>query len=91
MVGSDLPIVIRKLCVALVAVFKQAGGEWNLCIPSVVQSFVAGSPVLLPEYHQKEFASYITCLSEQQTISSLWFAVALIEEVSKVDSTSAKR
>ena len=83
--GKDVSLVIRKLCSALVAVFKQTAGEWTLCVKHAVACLVNDRVV---DY---DSMAQINRLSESQATACLWLGSALVEELPKLEATGIER
>ena len=82
--AGDRPIVIRKLCSALVAYFLKPSTSWKRCLRHLLSCFAAGKVVGSDDLVQ--FPSTHELLSQVSTLqlkTTLWFATALVEEVGK--------
>lgn len=78
--GKDIPIVIRKLCTALVAVFKQTNGEWALCVRHIILCLTNNSLVDYTEAASRtNVRGIVASLSEVQATACLWLGSALVE------------
>jgi hypothetical protein len=87
----DTPIVVRKVCSALVAIFRQTEGSWTRCLDHVIACFIANSVVDHAQVLAQDVASYkFSDLSPQQVAASLWFASALIEDVNQLNPDSVQ-
>lgn len=88
--GKDISLVVRKLCSALVALFKQTAGEWALCmkhaIACLVNDLVVDYDSIVASPHSKIYE-----LVESQTIACLWLGSALVEELSKLEAAGIER
>lgn len=90
--NKEISIVVRKLCVALVAIFKQSEGSWTRCIKHIIVCCLSNSVV---DYAAVSSYDDVACtpnsMSEQQIVATLDFGLALLEEISQLNLDSAQK
>ncbi|KAI0400949.1 armadillo-type protein [Xylaria palmicola] len=85
------PIVIRKLCSALVAYYIHYSHTWSKCIRHLVHCLDRNAAVAIEEAGGSfPLEQVIRELDTQKFLVASWFAAALAEETEKVDTKSAK-
>ncbi|KAI0542395.1 armadillo-type protein [Xylaria digitata] len=85
------PIVIRKLCSALVTYYIHYSHTWSKCVRHLLYSL--GRNVAMPIEEVGDtlpLEQIIRELSTQKFLAASWFAATLAEETEKVDSKSTK-
>ena len=90
--AGEGPLVIRKLCTALVAYFLRPEASWKHCIRHIACCFAAGdvsSGHILSQ--STPMATVIEGLNQAQLVTTMWFAAGLVEEVGKTDSSSIQK
>ncbi|KAL9601742.1 MAG: hypothetical protein Q9219_002353 [cf. Caloplaca sp. 3 TL-2023] len=89
--AGEGPLVIRKLCTALVAYFLRPTTTWNRCLLHLVcclhQGVAVGYEELMSS-HTEDTTRLIPNLAKPQLLAALCFAVTIVEEVGKISSTS---
>jgi formate hydrogenlyase subunit 4 len=76
---------VRKLCSALVAFFIQSTTAWTYCVRHVVCCLQANNVVSTNTLKNLQLSSeQINRLSISQITTTLWFAMALVEEAGKL-------
>ena len=86
-VANEGPLVVRKLCSALVAFYIQPTAPWKRCIRHVLLCFHAGTTIDENEAENLEIsANMFDALGVPQMTTTIWFATALVEEASKMSS-----
>ena len=91
-IASESPIVVRKLCSALVAYTLQPSSTWNSCVRHLLCCFFKNTIVPSHEVsHLPSTAQISQQLATAQLVSSLWFIMTLVEEVGKMDPDSVQR
>ena len=90
--NRDIHLVIRKLCAALVAVFKQTEGSWTRCVKHVVICFLSNSVVdYAAVLAHSDVALPLFSLSQQTVLAGLRFGLTLFEEISQLNLESAQK
>ncbi|KAI1282285.1 armadillo-type protein [Xylaria sp. FL0933] len=85
------PIVIRKLCSALVTYFIHYSHTWSKCICHLIHSLDRNVAIPIDEVAEGlPLEQVIRQLDTQKFLAASWFAAALAEEVEKVDTKSTK-
>ncbi|KAI0874727.1 armadillo-type protein [Hypoxylon argillaceum] len=85
------PIVIRKLCAALVAYYIHYSHTWSKCIRHLIHSLDRNAAVPIEEAGASlPLEQVVRELSTQKFLAASWFAAALAEETEKVDTKSPK-
>ncbi|KAI1189881.1 armadillo-type protein [Nemania serpens] len=85
------PIVIRKLCSALVAYFIHYSHTWSKCIRHLIYSLDRNAAVPIEEVGSSlPPEQTIRDLGPRKFLAASWFAAALAEETEKVDTKSTK-
>ncbi|KAI0476988.1 armadillo-type protein [Xylaria cf. heliscus] len=85
------PIVIRKLCSALVAYYIHYSHTWSKCIRHLIHSLDRNAAVPIDEVEASlPLEQVIRDLETQKFLAASWFASALAEETEKVDNKSTK-
>ncbi|KAI0115812.1 armadillo-type protein [Nemania sp. FL0031] len=85
------PIVIRKLCSALVAYYIHYSHTWSKCIRHLIHSLDHNAVVPIEEgAGSLPLERVIPELSTQKFMAASWFAAALAEEIEKVDTKSTQ-
>lgn len=85
------PIVIRKLCSALVAYYIHYSHTWSKCIRHLIHSLDRNAAVPIEEVEGSlPLEQVIRELGTQKFLAASWFAAALAEETEKVDSKATK-
>ncbi|KAI0443870.1 armadillo-type protein [Xylaria telfairii] len=85
------PIVIRKLCAALVAYYIHYSHTWSKCIRHLIHSLDRNAAVPIEEIAASlPLEQVIRELDTQKFLAASWFAAALAEETEKVDSKATK-
>ncbi|KAI4213711.1 MAG: hypothetical protein LQ351_003677 [Letrouitia transgressa] len=84
-------LVLRKLCTSLVAYFLCPLASWDKSLRHLLCCFQAGSAVRTDALGQFPSTSdLIRRMDRLQTLTILWFATTLIEEVGKITPISAQ-
>ncbi|KAI1268616.1 armadillo-type protein [Xylariaceae sp. FL1019] len=83
------PIVIRKLCSALVTYFIHYSHTWPKCVCHILVCLDRGAYVPLDQVMPCP-EPVIRDLDAQKYLAASWFATALAEETEKVDTKSTK-
>lgn len=86
---NEAPLVIRKLCAALVAYFIRPSPGWEHCLRHLICSLYIAQAVStesLSSYPPTE--DVYPALSQAQAVTTLWFGSMLVEEVTKSDNNS---
>ena len=89
--AGEGPLVVRKLCTALVAYFLRPKISWDRCLLHLVCCMHRGDAVgyeQLMSNYGKDSSKVLLGLNESQLLAALWFAVSLVEEVGKTSSAS---
>lgn len=85
------PIVVRKLCSALVAYYIHYSHTWSKCIHHLLCSLDHGAAVPIEEIGDSlALEQIIRELDTPKFLAASWFAAALAEETEKVDTKSPK-
>ncbi|KAF2965766.1 hypothetical protein GQX73_g7790 [Xylaria multiplex] len=85
------PIVIRKLCSALVTYYIHYSHTWSKCIRHLLYSLGRNAAMPIEEVGDTlPLEQIIRELSTQKFLAASWFAATLAEETEKVDSKSTK-
>ena len=88
---GDGPVVIRKVCSALVAQFLKSTTPWDRCLRHLLCCFAAGTVVGVEETRQFHPTNdTFLKLSILELKTSLWFMTALLEEVGKTSSKASQ-
>lgn len=88
--GNNLGV--RKLCSTLVVYFMHFSSSWQRCIKHLVYCLSIGQTA--PQDALDEFPSIsdlVRSLTADKILAGLWFSDALVEGVSKTDSTNIKQ
>ncbi|KAI4095613.1 MAG: hypothetical protein LQ344_001544 [Seirophora lacunosa] len=88
--AQEAPLVTRKLCSSLVAYFLRPTVSWDRCLLHLVCCLNAGDAVnygQLMSSPDKDVTRVVPNLGKTQLLASIWFALNLVEEVSKTSST----
>ena len=89
--ARDGPVVIRKVCAALVAHFLKSGTSWDRCLRHLLCCFAAGRVVGEEEARQFHPTNDIfRKLNILELKTSLWFMITLLEEVGKTSSKASQ-
>ena len=89
--STDSPLVIRKVCSALVAQFLKSSTSWDRCLGHLLCCFAAGRVVGVEETRQSQPTNDIFLkLSMLELKTSLWFMTTLLEEVGKTSSKASQ-
>ena len=89
--SRDGPVVIRKVCTALVAQFLKSRTSWDRCLRHLLCCFAAGRMVGVEEALQFHPTNDILLkLNTLELKTSLWFMVTLLEEVGKTNSKASQ-
>lgn len=87
----DGPVVIRKVCSALVAQFLRSRTPWDRCLRHLLCCFAAGTVVGVEQTRQFHPTNdTFLKLDILELKSSLWFMTALLEEVGKTSSKASQ-
>ena len=80
--SGESPMVVRKLCSALVAYYLQPATTWKRCIPHLMVCLAKGEVVQfkLFESSAPPTLGLPARLNEAQLLASLYFAATLAEE-----------
>ncbi|KAI1338073.1 armadillo-type protein [Xylariaceae sp. FL0016] len=85
------PIVIRKLCSALVTYFIHYSHTWVKCVRHLLHCLDRNAVVSLEDNRDAVPIQDMTRdLDPQKFLAASWFAAALAEEIEKVDTRSTK-
>ena len=85
------PIVIRKLCSALVTYYIQYSRTWAKCTRHLIHSLDRNAVVPIEEVGESApLDQIIRQLDSQKYLAALWFTAALAEETEKVDTKSTR-
>ncbi|KAI0526345.1 armadillo-type protein [Xylaria bambusicola] len=85
------PIVIRKLCSALVTYYIHYSHTWSNCIRHLIHSLDRNAVTSIEEIGDSvPLEQIIAQLDTQKFLAASWFATALAEETEKVDTKSTK-
>ncbi|KAI3336562.1 armadillo-type protein [Xylariaceae sp. AK1471] len=85
------PIVIRKLCSALVTYYIHYSHTWSRCVRHLLHCLDRNVAVPLEEVRDTSpLEDLIQELDTQKYLAASWFAAALAEETEKVDTKSTK-
>ncbi|GAW24311.1 hypothetical protein ANO14919_138950 [Xylariales sp. No.14919] len=85
------PIVIRKLCSALVTYYIHYSHTWTKCLRHLIYSLGRDAAVPIEEIGDAlPLDQVISELSTQKFLAASWFAATLAEETEKVDTKSTK-
>lgn len=84
-------LVLRKLCSTLVTYFFRPSVKWDHCVRHIVCSMITGD-ILFPETVSTmgTLGDILTKLTSLEVTVVLWFATALVEEVSKINPDSVQ-
>lgn len=85
------PLVVKKLCTALVAYFLRSSASWERCLLHLICSLSEGEPVsyeLMMSEHYEVASRVVTSLEAPQLLTAIWFATTLVEEVGRTSSES---
>ncbi|KAI9772601.1 MAG: hypothetical protein M1835_006254 [Candelina submexicana] len=89
---SEGPLVVRKLCSALVSYFLRPNVSWERCIRHVICSFVREEAVSLSNLDDYPPTLELTAqLNKRQIIATMWFSATLVEEVGKTDPDNIRK
>ncbi|KAL9008180.1 MAG: hypothetical protein Q9173_006666 [Seirophora scorigena] len=91
--AQEAPLVTRKLCSSLVAYFLRPTVSWDRCLLHLVCCLNAGDAVnygQLMSSPDKDVTRVVPNLGRNQLLASIWFALNLVEEVSKTSSTDLR-
>ena len=82
--SSDGPVVIKKLCTALVAHYLKSSTLWDRCLRRLLCCFAAGRVIGVEESRQfHPTDETFLKLNSLELKTSLWFMTTLLEEVGK--------
>jgi len=85
------PLVIRKLCSALVTYFIHFSQLWSNCVHHLVYCLDIGRAVAIDDAKDASPApDIIAGLDESKLQAALWFAASFVEETGKTDMNSPK-
>ncbi|KAI0976037.1 armadillo-type protein [Xylaria arbuscula] len=85
------PIVIRKLCSALVTYYIHYSHTWSKCVRHLIYSLDRNAAMPIGELEDAlPLEQVIGQLDTQKFLAASWFSAALAEEIEKVDTKSAK-
>ncbi|KAI1812852.1 armadillo-type protein [Poronia punctata] len=85
------PIVVRKLCSALVTYYIHYSHTWARCLRHLIYSLDRAAAVPLDDVTDAlPLEQIIQGLDPQMFLAATWFAAALAEESEKVDTKSTK-
>ncbi|KAI8635027.1 armadillo-type protein [Xylariaceae sp. FL1651] len=91
LVDGSGPIVIRKLCSALVAYFIHYSHTWSKCVRHLFLCLGRSAAVPLEEAGDtSSLEQIIQGLDNPKFLAASWFAAALAEETEKVDTKTTK-
>lgn len=88
---NEGPLVVKKLCTALVAYFLRSSASWERCLLHLICSLSEGEPVsyeLMMSEHYDVASRVVTSLEAPQLLTAIWFATTLVEEVGRTSSES---
>lgn len=88
---NEGPLVVKKLCTALVAYFLRSSASWERCLLHLICSLSEGEPVnydLMMAEHYDVASRVVTSLEAPQLMTAIWFATTLVEEVGRTSSES---
>ncbi|KAI4239359.1 MAG: hypothetical protein LQ349_000458 [Xanthoria aureola] len=88
---NEGPLVVKKLCTALVAYFLRSSASWERCLLHLICSLSEGEPVnydLMMAEHYDVASRVVTSLEAPQLMTAVWFATTLVEEVGRTSSES---
>ena len=89
--ADEQPFVVQKLCSTLVTFFFRRGESWENCIRHLICCFAENEIVPqqdLPNHPPTH--RLVDILLPEQTRCVVWFATALVEEVSKTNASGLK-
>ena len=89
--SNEGPLVIKKLCTALVAYFLRSSASWERCLLHLICSLSEAEAVnydLMMSEHYEIATRVVTSLEAPQLLTVMWFATILVEEVSRTSSES---
>ena len=85
------PVVIRKLCSALVTFFIHFSQYWPNCVQHLVYCLDIGRAVPVDDANDATpTAEIIRSLEESKLLAALWFAASFVEDVGKTEMNSQK-
>ncbi|GAP86497.1 putative ARM repeat-containing protein [Rosellinia necatrix] len=85
------PIVVRKLCSALVAYYIHYSHTWSKCIRHLLYSLDRNAAIPIEEARDSvPLEQIFRELDSQKFLAASWFAAALAEETEKVDTKAVK-
>lgn len=86
---NEAPLVLRKLCAALVAYFIRPSSTWENCLRHLVCSLYRAQAVSTESLKSyPPTVNVYSALNQAQAITTLWFGSMLVEEVAKTDNDS---
>ena len=89
--SNEGPLVIKKLCTALVAYFLQSSASWERCLLHLICSLSQGEPVdyaVMESQHPDIASLVVTSLGPTHLLTAIWFATTLVDEVGRTSSES---
>lgn len=85
------PLVGRKLCSVLVAYFLQFPSSWSNCVKHLLYCFCSNEALPYSALDESlDSGILILNITERKAQTVFWFASALVEDLSKMDSNSMK-
>jgi hypothetical protein len=91
--NSGVPqVVTRKLCSTLVVYFMHFSSTWTNCIKHLLCCLKADQ--FIPQEALSQAPPTLNMLedmSSSKVVAALWFAISLVEEVGKTDSSNIKQ
>ena len=85
------PVVIRKLCSALVTFFIHFSQLWPNCVQHLVYCLDLGRTAPVDDAkNTTQTSDILTTLSESKLLAALWFAASFVEDVGKTEMNSQK-
>ncbi|KAL9000030.1 MAG: hypothetical protein Q9169_001275 [Polycauliona sp. 2 TL-2023] len=84
--SNETPLVVKKLCTALVAYFLRSSASWQRCLLHLICSLSEEECVnyeLMMSQHYELATRVVTSLGAPQLLAAMWFATTLVQEVGR--------
>jgi hypothetical protein len=86
------PLVIRKLCSALVVYFLHFSSSWTRCVQHIIYSLCTSESIPARAHEQAPSISVLVRkLPAGKALAALWFSTTLADEVGKTDANHIKQ
>ena len=89
--NDEGPLVLKKLCSALIAYYLKPSGSWHRCVRHLICCFSAGDAIAYDVLDQYPTTNeLIARMSRSQLITTIWLITTIVEEVGRMDSNSVQ-